>query len=164
MAYSIISITQKYAQQILTWTYDPPYDLYDLIIEDLPGLLNPAYRYHVVLNEEGELVGYCCFGEDARVPGGDYEQGEPGVLDLGVGLRPDLTGQGYGKGFVGAILEYGARIYNPEVFRVTVAAFNQRSLRSFRSLGFKDKGSFTRTLVEVDFIQLEKPIQVETNR
>ena len=162
MAYSIISITQKYDQQILTWTYDPPFDLYDLISDDLPGLLNPDYRYHVVLNEEGELVGFCCFGEDARVPGGDYSRGEPGVLDLGVGLRPDLTGQGYGKGIVDTILEYGSRTYNPEVFRVTVAAFNQRSLKTFRTLGFKDKGSFTKTLVEVDFIQLEKSI--ETNR
>ena len=163
MAYSIISITPKYAQQILTWAYDPPYDLYNLTSGDLSGLLKPDYRYHVVLDEEGELVGYCCFGDDARVPGGDYDQGEPVILDLGVGLRPDLTGQSYGKGFVGAILEYGSRVYNPKVFRVTVAAFNQRSLRTFRTLGFNDKGLFTRTLVELEFIQLEKPVQGETS-
>ena len=158
MAYSIISITPEYAQQIVSWTYDPPYNLYDLASDDLSGLLNPDYRYHVVLNEEGELVGYCCFGEDARVPGGDFDQGEPGILDLGVGLSPDLTSQGFGKGFVNAILKYGSQTYKPEVFRVTVAAFNPRSLRTFRALGFKDKVSFTRTLLELEFIQLEKPI------
>jgi hypothetical protein len=36
------------------------------------------------------VAGYACFGVEARVPG---LAERPGVLDVGVGMRPELTGQ-----------------------------------------------------------------------
>ena len=161
MVYSLSPISPNFAQQISTWTYDSPYDLYDFSGNHLPGLLKPEYRYHVVLDENNELVGYCCFGEDARVPEGDYLKGEPQVLDLGIGLRPDLTGQGFGQDFVRAILAFASQTYHPDSFRVTVAAFNQRSLKTFKALGFMETHIFTRDLVEIGFIQLERPTPEE---
>jgi ribosomal-protein-alanine N-acetyltransferase len=161
MTHSLFPLHLEHAQQILTWRYDPPYDLYDQTEFGLRGLLNPDFRYHIVVDGIEEVVGYCCFGEDARVPGGDYDKGEPEVLDLGVSLRPDLTGRGYGTGFVRAILEFASQEYQPDVFRVTVAVFNQRSLKTFRKLGFQDTGSFTRDMMSLDFIQLEKSAREE---
>lgn len=154
--YQIIPITRDQAERIISWSYQPPYGVYDLDPEDLYELLNPDFRYHYVLDQAGELAGYCCYGLDAQVPGGDYSTGEPEVLDVGVGLRPDLTGQGRGEGFVRAILEYGWRAYRPEIFRVTVAGFNQRSLNTFRRLGFVEKGHFVRELDQLPFTQLER--------
>ena len=54
----------------------------------------------------GDLVGYCCYGLDAQVPGGEYLINMPAVLDIGVGMKPNLTGAGRGHDFVSAILEY----------------------------------------------------------
>jgi ribosomal-protein-alanine N-acetyltransferase len=159
--YRILPLTPTSARQILTWHYDPPYDLYDETPETLPGLLNPAYRYHQVLDRDGELVGYCCYGEDARVAGGDYSRGEPEVLDVGIGLRPDLTGRGLGGGFVGAILAFASQKWNPEILRVTVADFNQRSQNTFRSLGFQETHHFIRELAELPFTQLERSARME---
>lgn len=161
MSYSISSLTPENAKRMINWNYDPPYDLYDLAPEHLPRLLNPDYRYHQVLNLSGELDGFCCFGEDARVPGGGYSEGEPKVLDIGVGLKPELTGQGLGNDFVGAVLNFAEDIYQPEIYRVTVADFNQRSLKTFQSFGFSICGHFTRDLVEVKYTQLERPVKKE---
>jgi RimJ/RimL family protein N-acetyltransferase len=154
--YQIIPITRKQAEKIITWSYNPPYDVYDLTPEDLNVLLNPDYRYHLVLDHKGGLAGYCCYGLDAQVPGGDYSYGEPEVLDVGVGLVPDLTGQGFGSGFVGAILAYAWRVYRPDLFRVTVADFNQRSMNTFRKLGFEEKHYFVREIGQMPFTQLER--------
>jgi hypothetical protein len=45
------------------------------------------------LKSAGEVgqIGFCCFGPDAQLRGGDYH--EP-ALDVGLGLRPDLVGKG----------------------------------------------------------------------
>jgi RimJ/RimL family protein N-acetyltransferase len=153
--YQIHPITREQAERIITWSYQPPYGVYDLNPDDIKGLLNPEYRYHQVMDQEGNLVGYCCYGSDAQVPGGDYSAGEPDVLDVGVGMRPDLTGQGQGGKFISAILEYAWRIYRPEVFRVTVADFNQRSLNTFRKLGFEETHHFVREMGQLPFTQLE---------
>ncbi|TFG50066.1 MAG: N-acetyltransferase [Anaerolineales bacterium] len=154
--YFFSPLTMEFAHQIATWRYDPPFDLYDIYPEHLKGLLYPAYRYHQVLGRNGALVGFCCYGADARVPGGEYNEGEPLVLDVGVGLRPDLTGQGLGECFVQAILDYGENTFQPEQFRVTVADFNLRSRKTFQKLGFQEVFHFTRELVEMPFTQLER--------
>lgn len=158
MISSIIPLKPELAQEIITWVYDPPYELYDHSRESLPGLLNPEYHYHAVIGNDGALVGYCCFGLDAQVPGGDYQEGEPEVFDIGVGMRPDLTGQGFGRRFVSRIEEYAIEKFSPKRLRVTIAGFNQRSLKVFRSCGYQDTFHFTQDLVRIKFIQLEKII------
>lgn len=161
MSYSISPLTPENARRMINWHYDPPYDYYDLAPDHLLGLLNPDYRYHQVLSRSGEMFGYCCFGEDARVPGGVYSEGEPRVLDIGLGLKPEHTGQGSGKDFMTAVLSFVRDTYRPEVYRVTVADFNQRSLKTFQSLGFSICDHFTRDLAEVKFTQLERSIKKE---
>jgi len=159
--YSISPLYEENARVITTWRYPEPYDLYDLNADDLSGFLNPEYRYHQVLDRNGSLIGYCCFGLDARVPGGKYPQNEPEYLDIGVGMKPSYTGQGRGADFVRAILDYGAEGYQPEMFRVTIASFNQRSLKTFQRLGFKIQSSFEREMIQIQFFQLERPVMEE---
>lgn len=157
--YVITPLTRESALLILNWRYQAPYDIYDPTPQDLALFQNPVYRYHQVLDQEGRLAGYCCFGEDARVPGGDYTLGEPEVMDVGVGFKPELTGQGLGKGFVGAILDFAEVKFHPRRLRVTVASFNQRSLRTFLGLGFVPCGTFLRDLVPLEFTLLERPVR-----
>jgi ribosomal-protein-alanine N-acetyltransferase len=75
------------------------------------------------------------------VPGGDYDEE---ALDIGGGLRPDLTGQGLGPSFMEAALEFGRRQFGPVSFRATVAAFNRRAQRVCEKLGFRPVQTFER--------------------
>ena len=157
--YSISPLSEDNAREIINWRYDQPYDLYDLEARHLEGFLNPDYRYHQVLEKNGSLVGYCCFGIDAQVPGGNYNLSEPMVLDIGVGMHPDLVGQGLGRDFVSAILDFAKYRYNPGSFRVTIADFNQRSQNTFLSHGFREGYKFIREMIEIPFTQYLKEIK-----
>ena len=157
MDYSIALITPVLAREITSWTYDPPYERYDMSLDYLKGLLNPDYRYHVVFDGDQTLLGFCCFGEDARVPGGTYSIIGPDILDVGVGMHPEWTGQGYGRGYVEFVLDFAFRTFHPESFRITVASFNQRSIKTFKSLGFIETHTFVYDRVKLEFIHLERP-------
>jgi [ribosomal protein S18]-alanine N-acetyltransferase len=126
------------ARRIAAWEYPPPYDLYSYnpaeAEENVQGLLTPDYHYYTVWDERGELIGYRCFGEDAQVFGGDYSAE---ALDMGGGLRPDLTGQGSGAAFMTAAITFAQQQFAPAAFRATVAAFNQRALRVCIKVGYR---------------------------
>ena len=105
----------------------------------MDALLQPRFAYHSVYDERGDLTGYFCFGEDAQVAAGKrlglYEV-EP-ALDVGLGMRPDLTGMGLGEEFVHAGLRFARETYSPPAFRLTVATFNQRAIRVYERAGFE---------------------------
>jgi RimJ/RimL family protein N-acetyltransferase len=151
-AYVVRSMTEEDAVAIAAWRYAPPYDVYNPdgdALELIRFFCDPANDYHAVYGDSHrqraggtELLGYCCYGADARVPGGVYPEE---ALDIGVGMRPDLTGGGRGHDFIGAIIAYGLTRYRPPLLRVTIAAFNERSQRVFRGHGFTPVRRFTRT-------------------
>jgi len=132
------------ARDILEWTYAPPYDVYNIMPEDqktaLKSFCDPSNRYYAVRDDQGNPVAFCCFGHDAQVPGGMYTAD---ALDVGLGVRPDLTGRGLGRAFVGAVIEFAEATFSPQRLRVTIAAFNGRALRVWRSAGFLPILTFT---------------------
>jgi RimJ/RimL family protein N-acetyltransferase len=142
--YFFTPMTEAHAREIVAWRYPGQYAVYntdDADVEaDVQVLLDPRYAYYAVTDSAGFLVGLCCYGSDAQVPGGDY--GAADALDVGLGLRPDLAGQGRGLGFLEAILDF-ARLHLPaSQFRATVAVFNQRSRRVFEKAGFVETERF----------------------
>jgi ribosomal-protein-alanine N-acetyltransferase len=131
------------ARAILSWRYDPPYDVYNLRsdeADDVVGyFLDPQNNFHRITDERGNLVACCSFGPDGQVPGGDYAAD---ALDIGLGLRPDLTGQGRGLDTVNSVLDFARLTFAPGAFRVTVAEFNQRALRVWERAGFHPVQTF----------------------
>lgn len=93
------------------------------------------------MDRDDELVGFCSFGEDGRVPGFDYDET---AIDVGAGLRPDWTGRGEGAAFLSAIVGFARDELGLVRLRVTVADWNERALRAVRSLGFQDSTRFER--------------------
>ena len=146
MRYQFCPPTEAEARAILAWRYTGVYAVYNAnpahLEEGLATLLDPANAYLAAFAPDGVLVGFCCFGAEARVRGGEYA--DPDALDVGLGLRPDLTGAGYGLDFVRAILAEGERRYAPPRFRLTVAAFNERARRVYERAGFRAIVSFRR--------------------
>ena len=73
--------------------------------------------------------------------GSGSTRSEP-ALDVGLGMRPDLTGRGLGEEFVHAGLRFARETYSPPAFRLTVAAFNRRAIRVYERAGFETVETF----------------------
>ncbi len=145
MAFTFRPMDEASARAISSWRYDAPYDVYnpdsDSVEEMVQAFLDPEYAYYAMTDERGDLVGYCCFGPDGRVPGGEYEAD---AIDVGMGMRPDLTGQERGLTYVSTVLDFGRRTFAPTAFRVTVAEFNKRAMRMCKRARFRPVQRFRR--------------------
>ena len=127
------------ATQVAGWSYAGAWSVYDVasaqpLVDDLAGY------YAVVVGET--LVGFCCTGAPARV-GGMAEN--PAVVDVGMGMDPALVGRGHGVAFGQTVLKHLGEICPGMPLRAVVQAWNQRSLRVTRQLGFEEVGELTTT-------------------
>ncbi len=141
------------AREIARWQYDSPYDIYNLgdIDEAIQYVIDPQNALYSITDEADDLIGFCSFGLDGQVPGGDYSAEG---LDIGMGIRPDLTGQGRGSNCVAAVLDFALRSFSAEHIRVTIAAFNQRALRVWEKNGFQRVQTFRKGGSDRKFIIL----------
>ena len=162
MAFSFHPMDEDGARAILNWRYDAPYDLYnpdpDHVDEDVRIFLDPQNAYYRVTNEQGELVAYCCFGPEVQVHGGDYSAD---ALDIGMGMRPDLTGQGNGQDYLEATIDFGRRMFSPRRMRIMVAEFNRRALKMCEKTGFRTTQKFRRAQDGRAFVVLTREIRFE---
>lgn len=150
--------------KILSWRYPPPYDFYNPPADGprehyVFEFMRPEFNFHAVLEPSGALAGFCSFGEDGQVPGGNYRAD---ALDIGLGMRPNLTGRGNGVAFVGAILGFAENNFDPVLLRMTVACFNKRALRLYKKFGFIVSDEFKDSNFRVDYQVLIKPPERKT--
>lgn len=138
MRFAFRAITAADVEAIVAWRYPAPYSFYDWDPADDPAeLLDPAVHCVVSDDNMGGLAGFICFGSGGQTPGGRQAglYDEP-LLDVGLGLRPDLTGRGLGLGFVNTALDIGQARFRPAGFRLSVASFNERAIRVYERAGF----------------------------
>ena len=102
-------------------------------------MTDPAQRYSAVWRD-GELIAYVCLGAEARVPG---MTADPGIEDLGFGLRPDLMGQGLSRTLLPWVIVALDDQIDGRRLRVVIYDWNARSLAAYRRLGFTDSGTVT---------------------
>ena len=137
---------KKSAREFVRWEYEPPYDVYNCPQEEVERAIqynvDPKNNVYAMFNQDGKLIGYCSYGQDAQVPGGDYSEA---ALDIGMMLKPELTGQGLGSTFAEEIIRNGLAQYDLKKLRVTIAAFNQRAIRTWEKNGFKHIQTFERS-------------------
>ncbi|NJN18267.1 MAG: GNAT family N-acetyltransferase [Oscillochloris sp.] len=145
------------ARRIATWRYESPYDYYNLIGDPLVfvGREGEAADYFQILCNH-ELVGFCCFGAEGQVPGGDYSA--PG-LDIGIGIRPDLTGRGQGLHYLAAVTDFAERTFAPPTLRLTVADWNTRAIRLYSRAGFVISAEFHSQFSRQLFLMMHRAVQ-----
>ncbi|KOP82645.1 GNAT family N-acetyltransferase [Cytobacillus solani] len=143
MQFYIRRMTELFAVEILSWKYEAPYDFYnnDLCSDNIRELLNQTY--YAVVNDNDQLIGFFCIGSAAQVPIG-YEFGaySDDHIDIGLGMKPELTGNGFGYTFLAYILQYINETYTDKTIRLTVAKFNHRAIHLYEKFGFKRKIEF----------------------
>src|SRR5262249_3532432 len=123
--YRVRQMTPDDGEAIAVWRYPGPWAVYDST-----GVLDPEEGFWSVVDEDDDLIGVACFGHEARVPG---QSEKPGVLDVGVGMRPDLVGGGRGAAFAEAVFAHAREVLTRrpgEVprLRAAVQAWNRRSV------------------------------------
>jgi len=141
----------RYGDEVATWHYEPPYDFYDLASDphDAAEMRDRARAGHfrAVLGDEERLDAFWYF---------DWPDG---AVEVGIGLRPDLTGRGLGESFLRAQLDYASGEWRPTTFRLFVAAWNERAIRLYERLGFREVARETRRFElvgEHEFVRMER--------
>lgn len=155
MKTNIQLMTQETAMMIADlWKYEEPYSFYDATAdeEDYQELIDPLQRgnHYYEMRRNGELVGYFVLLTD-----------DSNTVEIGLGLRPDLTGRGLGQTFINEILDYAMlKFPNTSKVELSVAAFNQRAIKTYLTAGFKESHHFLQhTNGETyDFIKMEKKL------
>lgn len=152
MKFTFQTRTEEDAYQIASWHYPPPYDFYDMDQdpEDLAEFLDsrtwqkPNYS---VFNEAGELVGFFNFRLDGQ------------RVEIGLGLRPHLTGKGLGQAFINAGLAIGQEHFSVGMWSLSVATFNTRAIRLYEHGGFTALNTFLQHTNggEDEFLRMVRP-------
>lgn len=144
--YDIKPMEDEEALEIITWKYGGIYDFYSFSESREVAEEMLRDKYYSVRNMDGELIGYYCFGVPAQVPAGN-EYGaydDKTALDIGLGMKPQLTGSGRGVEFVKSGVEFARKNMSATKMRLTVAAFNQRAIRVYEKVSFKKGMIFER--------------------
>ncbi len=136
MTYKFNRMTQEQAEEIaFHWHYDGEYSFYDMEADqdDLEEFINPKRRgtsmYSVMENRE--LIGFFSANKVNNH-----------TVDISLGLRPDLTGKGIGMEFLRNGMDFIKNKYKPKKMTLSVASFNQRAIKVYRKIGFKDTNTF----------------------
>jgi ribosomal-protein-alanine N-acetyltransferase len=124
-------MTAADARTVAARRYPGEYSFYDADADadDLGELRNPAEwdHRHFAADEVPPrgLAGFLVVTLNGR------------VAELGLGLRPGLTGRGIGESFVGACLRFAAAALGAQGLTLAVAAFNQRAISMYEWAGFR---------------------------
>ncbi|HEY6567901.1 MAG TPA: GNAT family protein [Actinomycetota bacterium] len=153
MNFSVRALTLEDAEAISGWRYPPPYDVYD--VPNDPGqdadLGEPSgwgSWWFAVDDDASDLAGYLEL----------HQIGDE--VEIGLGMRPDATGQGLGASFVEAALDFARARWSPGSFGLDVFPWNERAIRTYERAGFARGDVYVRTFEdgnEVTFLRMSRP-------
>lgn len=138
MNYAFQRMTQPQAEHIARhWQYEGIYSFYDMAAdpEDLAEFLDAGQRKdaYFTVHQGGETVGFYSFTPTSE-----------DTIDIGLGMKPDLTGKGIGREFLKAGLEFADSAYRPDKITLSVATFNKRAITLYRHSGFNEVERFAQ--------------------
>ncbi|MEN1935354.1 GNAT family protein [Paenibacillus sp. 102] len=136
MNYTFEVMTQEQAEEIAyNWHYEDRYAFYDMEADqkDLAEFLDPTIRGETIfaVSENNQLIGFFSF---TRV--------DIHTVDIGLGMKPKLTGDRLGLAFIKAGLAFCEKKYQPKYITLSVATFNERAIKVYKKAGFEAVGTF----------------------
>lgn len=141
LAMTIHPLDTSHAIQICEWVYDPPFHIYQWpswqqMKEDGIEFGDSVLRekqYAAVLDSQFGLIGFAQFFPIT------------GVTRLGLGLRPDLCGQGLGPAFTELIIREARRRSPQNEIDLEVLVWNTRAIRAYEQVGFHITDTYSRS-------------------
>jgi len=131
-------MTEEFAAIICKWRFPGEYAFYNMedTDEDIAELLNG--EYYAALDFNGDLIGFICSGNSARLPIG-HQIGiynDTSNIDIGLGMKPDFTGKGKGQQFLTQAIPFLKERHPAHSFQLVVATFNERAIKVYERVGF----------------------------
>lgn len=133
-------LTEADKWEICGWNYEGEYAIYNLpSYEEMQareqGFLNPRQEKNYRGFFEGDtLVGFVNLSE------------KPTEIFLGVGVRPELCGKGYGQEMVRQAYGLSKELHPAKPLYLEVRSWNARAIRCYERAGFRIDGEpFERT-------------------
>ncbi|HEL2401847.1 TPA: GNAT family N-acetyltransferase [Streptococcus suis] len=141
----IMPLPQDLALEIANqWRYQAPLDVYTISAapKTYAEMISPEARgdrfFAVIRN--AALMGYFCMDQAGE------------LVELRLGMKPSLTGQGNGRAFYQAIEDYLVEHVQPASIKLTVAGSHQVAQKLFHALGF------TEIEKQSEYIKMEKKV------
>lgn len=133
MDFCFVEMSKEYAKEIAyEWKYRGRYSFYNIYKdkEDVERFMEPKSWTNIfaaVSKDSSELIGFASYTF------------ENNVMWLGVGLKPNYTGKGYGEYYVKMAIKFGIDHYKYDENKVllSVAQFNKRATKLYEKVGFK---------------------------
>jgi ribosomal-protein-alanine N-acetyltransferase len=154
MNFSIRPMGPDDVQTMRTWRYPEPYQTYNLDADPggvelmLTEIASDEREFAVVDPETEELVAFFEFVVAEN------------EVEIGLGLRPDLTGRGHGGSLVEAALAFARERWSPDTFGLDVFPWNERAIKVYERAGFTRGEVYTRRFdegVERRFLRMTRP-------
>lgn len=133
-------LTEEQGQLICTWRYPAPYDIYNW--PDWPSMVADHYEYADPLIRMQQYIAAC--DGKGRLVG--FAQLFPleGWTRLGLGLHPELCGQGLGRSFVQAVVQATKQKAPSNQIDLEVLTWNVRAIRTYKAAGFVTHDTYVR--------------------
>lgn len=131
-------MTQKEAEEIANnWKYSGMYSFYDMTAdeEDYAEFIDPIKRGNSY---------FSCYVDGFLIAYYSVNIIDENNVEIGLGLKPEFTGNGNGLHFVHAVMAHVTSQYGDVNFMLSVASFNQRAIKVYKKAGFISKGVFTQ--------------------
>ena len=129
MRFAIRPLTHDDVVLMRGWHYEPPFDEYDPAtdpteVAELEAAVGSSLGLAIDDADHVRLAGFavCTPGEEG--------------MEIGLGLRPDLTGGGLGAAFVSAIVRSLIERWRPRGVWLDVLPWNARAITVYERAGF----------------------------
>ena len=149
----------RHEAQLSRWRYEGEYSFYncrETVCPERPEEPVDANSF-VWVNREGDVLGHVSYGPDGRIPTVEGYLYSEEALDIGLGLRPDLCGQGMGAAFTALCMDFARERYGAVRFRLSVAAFNERAIKAYKKAGFSVECEVTNQVFRNKFYIMTGP-------
>ena len=151
MIFCFRQMDQQEAEEIANqWKYDGIYSFYDISADE------DDYQEFLDSDRRGNGC-FSCYLENELV--GHYSvKILDGKAEIGLGLKPKLTGKGLGIIFINDVLEHITFLTGVSDFRLSVALFNKRAIKAYENVGFTRKETFIQNTngSTYEFLRMEK--------
>ncbi|EFH88914.1 GNAT family N-acetyltransferase [Ktedonobacter racemifer] len=139
--FTVRPMNRENALIVQSWRYEGPYAVYNWTEDSKAALcemLNQHSPYYSVHDEQEEIVGFFCFGTSAQpwISKSASLKDCDGIIDIGLGMRPNLIGRGYGLSFASTGVSFAQTSFSIETLRLFVRSFNTRARHVYAQAGF----------------------------